>query len=87
MILSPSSTERRYRKGDRVRLVDAKTSEVGEVLAVVDMLDDEGGRFETCGVLWPIGSEPRTRGFDDRLTRWHPASDLVQVLVPVGGAA
>lgn len=80
--------DRRFTTGDRVRLRDALTSEVGTVVATGAILDSEGtGRIETVSVLWPVGSEPRTRGFEGRPRRWHEASDLELVQVPVGGAA
>lgn len=81
-------SERRFTTGDRVRLRAAATNEVGTVVASGAILDSDGaGRIETVQVLWPVGSEPRTRGFEGRPRRWHEADDLEVVQVSVGGAA
>jgi len=78
-MISEAPPQRRYRTGDRVRLVDAATSEVGTVTRTGAVLDDDGSRTEHVEVLWPVGSIDATRGFEDRQRRWHSPSDLEQV--------
>lgn len=78
-MISEAPPQRRYRSGDRVRLVDTATSEVGTVTRTGAVLNEDGSRTEHVEVLWPIGATPSTRGFDGRRRRWHSPSDLEQV--------
>ena len=68
-------TDRRFTRGDRVRLIDG--AECGTVVATGAILADDYSRIETCRVMWPVGADVRTAGtMGDPLTRWHAATDL-----------
>ena len=80
---------RHFQVGDRVRVVDPTTSEVGTVVALGAVLGSDFERVECVRVLWPVGSEPRTQGWDGRLHRWHEA-DGIELFTPAddrGGAS
>ncbi len=66
-----------YSKGDRVQLSNAKTTEVGTVVGFGATLNPDGSRRRTLEVLWPVGSEEGTRGFEGRLRRWHELDEIV----------